>query len=103
MMRAGRLTPGDALGLVPQLCSALQFAHEAGVVHRDIKPANILLAHSARGSIVPKLIDFGIAKADWFGSLEIMAEQALVSGSPGNNPRVPDVGEIVALYRRLWM
>jgi alcohol dehydrogenase class IV len=52
---------------------------------------------------VPTPAAFGIAKADWFGSLEIMAEQALVSGSPGNNPRVPDVGEIVALYRRLWM
>ena len=39
LMQAGRLSPGDALHLVPQICGALQFAHDAGVVHRDVKPA----------------------------------------------------------------
>ncbi len=57
-MRAGRFTPAQALGLVPQLCAALQFAHDAGVMHRDVKPENILL--DARGQV--KLADFGIAK-----------------------------------------
>jgi len=35
-------------------------------------------------------------------SLELMAEQALASGSPGNNPRIPTQDEIVTLYERAW-
>jgi tRNA A-37 threonylcarbamoyl transferase component Bud32 len=58
VMQAGQLSPGDALTLVPQLCDALQFAHEAGVVHRDIKPENILLDRSGQ----VKIADFGLAK-----------------------------------------
>ena len=42
-MRAGRFTPEQALAIVPQICEALQFAHDEGVLHRDIKPENILL------------------------------------------------------------
>lgn len=57
-MRAGRFSPAQALALVPQICEALQFAHDAGVMHRDIKPENILL--DARGRV--KIADFGIAK-----------------------------------------
>jgi serine/threonine protein kinase len=57
-MRTGHLSAADALGLVPQLCDALQFAHDAGVVHRDIKPENILLDHA--GNV--KIADFGLAK-----------------------------------------
>ena len=58
VMQAGRLSPNDALALVPQICGALQFAHETGVVHRDIKPENILLDRS--GGV--KIADFGLAK-----------------------------------------
>jgi polar amino acid transport system substrate-binding protein len=54
----GPLTPSAALRIVSQLCAALQFAHEQGVVHRDIKPENILLTH--RGDV--KIADFGLAK-----------------------------------------
>jgi predicted Ser/Thr protein kinase len=57
-MRAGQLTPEDALRIVPQLCDALQFAHDEGIVHRDIKPENILL--DRRGRV--KVADFGLAK-----------------------------------------
>jgi predicted Ser/Thr protein kinase len=56
--RAGRLTPEQALTIVPQLCEALQFAHNEGIVHRDIKPENILLDKKGR----VKITDFGIAK-----------------------------------------
>lgn len=58
VMRTGRLSPEQALRLVPQLCDALQYAHDHGVVHRDIKPENILL--DAQGRL--KLTDFGLAK-----------------------------------------
>ena len=57
-MRASRFTPDQALGIVPKICEALQYAHDEGVLHRDIKPENILL--DAKGRV--KLADFGIAK-----------------------------------------
>ena len=55
---AGGLTPPEALAIVPQICDALQFAHDEGVVHRDIKPENILI--DKRGRV--KIADFGLAK-----------------------------------------
>lgn len=51
---------------------------------------------------VPTPAGFGIAEADFFANLELMAEQALASGSPGNNPRVPTAAEIVTLYKQVW-
>ena len=53
-----QLSPEMALQMVPQLCDALQYAHDQGVIHRDIKPENILLDTS--GNI--KIADFGLAK-----------------------------------------
>lgn len=58
VLHAGRLAPKEALAIVPQICEALQYAHERGVVHRDIKPENILL--SKQGQV--KIADFGVAK-----------------------------------------
>lgn len=57
-MQAGRITPEQALTIVPPVCEALQYAHERGIVHRDIKPENLLL--NKQGQI--KIADFGIAK-----------------------------------------
>jgi serine/threonine protein kinase len=54
----GRVSPHEALAIVPQICDALQFAHDQGIVHRDIKPENILL--DRRGRV--KVADFGLAK-----------------------------------------
>ncbi len=51
---------------------------------------------------VPSPAEYGIDEAVWNGKLELMAEQALASGSPGNNPRVPDKAEIVSLYHEVW-
>jgi serine/threonine protein kinase len=58
VLREGKLAPAQALGIVPQICEALQFAHDAGVVHRDIKPENVLIDRSGR----VKVADFGLAK-----------------------------------------
>jgi predicted Ser/Thr protein kinase len=57
-MRAARFTPEQALALIPDLCGALQFAHDHGVLHRDIKPENILI--DTRGRV--RIADFGIAQ-----------------------------------------
>lgn len=51
---------------------------------------------------VPTPAAFGIDPGEWEAILPLMAEQALASGSPGNNPVVPDADEIRALYRRAW-
>jgi len=56
--QAGKLSPEQALTIVPQICEALQFAHNEGIVHRDIKPENLLLDKKGR----VKITDFGIAK-----------------------------------------
>ncbi len=60
------------------------------------------LAELNRDLDVPTPAGFGINKAEWDARLELMAEQALASGSPANNPRVPSKKEIVALYRVVW-
>src|SRR5438552_6931070 len=52
----------DRLKLFAQVCQAIQHAHQKGVIHRDIKPSNILVTVND-GVPVPKIIDFGIAKA----------------------------------------
>jgi alcohol dehydrogenase class IV len=51
---------------------------------------------------VPTPADYGIDESTWNGKIALMAEQALASGSPANNPRVPDKSEIIALYREVW-
>ena len=58
LLNAGRVAPREALAIVPQICDALQFAHDSGIVHRDIKPENILLDRLGR----VKVADFGLAK-----------------------------------------
>ena len=58
LQRAGRMSPQEALAIVPAICEALQYAHDRGIVHRDIKPENILLDKEGR----VKIADFGIAK-----------------------------------------
>ena len=56
------LSTAARLGLFVKVCQAIQHAHQKGIIHRDIKPSNILVADHD-GVAVPKIIDFGIAKA----------------------------------------
>ncbi|TWU22596.1 serine/threonine-protein kinase [Bythopirellula polymerisocia] len=56
------LTPRERLELFLPVCQAVQHAHQKGIIHRDIKPSNVLVAHYD-DQPVPKVIDFGVAKA----------------------------------------
>jgi serine/threonine protein kinase len=76
LLQARKLTPEEALAIVPPLCEALQYAHEHGIVHRDIKPENLLLDKGGR----VKIADFGIAKM--LGSEGGSAEEK-IAGTPG--------------------
>src|SRR5262249_36026741 len=57
-----KLTPRQRLELFVPVCQAVQHAHQKGVIHRDLKPSNILVT-LYDGKPVPKVIDFGVAKA----------------------------------------
>jgi eukaryotic-like serine/threonine-protein kinase len=56
------LSPRERLELMIPVCQAIQHAHQKGIIHRDIKPTNVLVAQHD-GRPVPKVIDFGVAKA----------------------------------------
>jgi serine/threonine protein kinase len=70
-----KLTPRQRLELLVPVCQAIQHAHQKGIIHRDIKPSNVLIAlYDDRP--MPKVIDFGVAKA--VGAP--LTEQTLVTG-----------------------
>ncbi len=57
------LPTADRLRLVMTVCSAVQHAHQKGIIHRDLTPSNILVTPNEDSQPVPKVIDFGVAKA----------------------------------------
>jgi hypothetical protein len=70
-----RLTPRQRLELFVAVCQAVQHAHHKGIIHRDLKPSNVLVA-LYDGKPVPKVIDFGVAKA----AGQPLTERTLVTG-----------------------
>jgi serine/threonine protein kinase len=73
-----QLTPEQRLELFVPVCAAIQHAHQKGIIHRDIKPSNVLVA-SYDGKPVPKVIDFGVAKATG----QKLTERTLFTGFGG--------------------
>ncbi len=76
--QTAQLTPAQALAIVPQVCGALQYAHEQGVVHRDIKPENIMVLRDGR----VKIADFGLAKLTGYADDAHLTGTWQVMGTP---------------------
>ncbi|MEP3482290.1 MAG: protein kinase [Fuerstiella sp.] len=109
LIEARQVSPDQALSIVSQVCDALQYAHDNGVVHRDIKPENILLDDAGR----VKIADFGLAKLgaevddiqltgtnQVLGTVRYMApEQMQGSGSVDHRADIYSLG--VVLYEML--
>ncbi|MBM9468475.1 Stk1 family PASTA domain-containing Ser/Thr kinase [Nakamurella leprariae] len=74
LKREGPLDPRQAMKIVADICSALDFSHRHGIVHRDIKPANVMLNRA--GAV--KVMDFGIARAVTDGSSTMTATAAVI-------------------------
>ena len=72
MLQSRQMAPRDAVGLMPQICEALEYAHGEGVVHRDIKPENILL--DGKGRV--KIADFGLAKLVGLAAHDVQLTQS---------------------------
>ena len=98
------LSLDEKLSVIAQLCTALNYAHEQGVVHRDIKPANIFLLPD--GSV--KLLDFGVAKlatstltrqGDVLGSASYMSPEQVSGGAVDGRSDIFSTG--VVLYELL--
>ncbi|MCW8133223.1 MAG: serine/threonine protein kinase [Planctomycetota bacterium] len=78
LVEAGPLDPLQAVRITMDVCNALEFAHEAGVIHRDIKPSNILIEASGRA----QLMDFGLARSiPSEGSQRKLTEEGSILGT----------------------
>jgi non-specific serine/threonine protein kinase/serine/threonine-protein kinase len=78
-----KLSIEERLDLFIQVCEAVQYAHQKGIIHRDIKPSNILVSLE-EGKAIPKIIDFGVAKAIGQPLTErtLFTEQGQLLGTP---------------------
>src|SRR4029078_12612948 len=78
-----RMTTKERLALFLAVCRAVQHAHQKGVIHRDLKPSNVLVMEQD-GSPVPKVIDFGIAKATdkWAIEKTLLTQFGQIVGTP---------------------
>lgn len=107
-----RLPVRERLKLFVQLCAAIQHAHQNGIIHRDIKPSNVLVAGDPP---MPKVIDFGIAKAfnrkltdhtltaagEIFGTLMYMSPEQATKGTNNLDTRSDVYSLGVLLYELL--
>ena len=79
----GNLSTRERLRLFVQVCHGVQHAHQKGIIHRDLKPANILVAGTVEHA-VPKIIDFGVAKAtqEKLTDLTLLTAREQIIGTP---------------------
>ena len=91
LLEAGRVSPREALAIVPQICDALQYAHDQGIVHRDIKPENILLDRQGR----VKVADFGLAKLVEMDAGGIPLTPSLSPSGGEGAPALTEAGKVM--------
>ncbi len=82
ILEGGSLDPRRAIDLARQIADGLAAAHELGIVHRDLKPDNVIVARSRSGREIPKVVDFGIAKAISEAPQDALTRSGLVIGTP---------------------
>jgi len=90
------LTTKERLSLFIQVCNAVQHAHQKGIIHRDIKPTNVMVTRH-EGTPIPKVIDFGIAKATNQKLTEktLFTRYAHIIGTPAYmSPEQADLGDL---------
>ena len=90
------LTTRQRLSLFIQVCNAVQHAHQKGIIHRDIKPTNVMVTRH-EGTPVPKVIDFGIAKAinQKLTEKTLFTRYAHIIGTPAYmSPEQADLGDL---------
>jgi len=80
--RVWRISAMEAVRIMIPVVSAVAAAHAKGVVHRDLKPQNIFLTTDANGDEIPKVVDFGIAKANGWQHTPKLTMEGVVVGSP---------------------
>lgn len=93
LFRARRLSPAEAVAIVPKICEGLQYAHDQGVIHRDIKPENILIDKTGQ----VKIADFGIAKMlclpgnlTLTGTMDVIGTPLYMAPEQIENPQLVD-------------
>ncbi len=80
--RKGKLSAISAVRTLLPVASALAAAHSKGIVHRDLKPDNIRLVTDDRGAVIPKVVDFGIAKLHHDDAPRETTQAGVILGSP---------------------
>jgi serine/threonine-protein kinase len=88
------LAPGTALRMIADVARGLDVAHNQRIVHRDLKPGNLFLHKTLEGTIVPKILDFGISKLIGVHFDAIATSAGTVLGSPAYMSPEQAAGEV---------
>ena len=102
LQRRGRLPIHEAVDVVLQLCRAMGEAHAAGIVHRDLKPKNIYISRRADGSMLVKVLDFGISKIETNADLQLTRTTEIIGSPSYMSPEQLRASRDVDLRTDIW-
>jgi eukaryotic-like serine/threonine-protein kinase len=78
----GKIELEQAVNVAVQICSVVEAAHQQGIIHRDLKPENVMLKESIDGSVIVKVVDFGLAKLVSGDGVAHLTQTGEVLGTP---------------------